>query len=247
MGYSTDFSGSIQITPPLNPQEVAFINQFADTRRMDRKLGPYFIDQDGNYGQNHKADILDYNSPPEGQPGLWCQWEAELDGSCLKWNGAEKFYNSSDWMAYLLEHFICEVPAAKLIDPDTLGWLPGGHTASGVIYALGEEYEDAWRLIVEDGHVFTQAAENLPVLLAEGEDYDEEHEAEYDAAYEARLDFLQSSDCSWHPTEALAGFGSAALETQILFLKRKHAAEHEATVITENTNPALIKKRSSLL
>ena len=38
------------------------------------------------------------NTPPFGQPGLWCQWVPTDDGHALVWNGHEKFYRSSGWM-----------------------------------------------------------------------------------------------------------------------------------------------------
>jgi len=36
MGYTTDFSGSLRIEPPLHPAQVAYINAFANTRRLGR-------------------------------------------------------------------------------------------------------------------------------------------------------------------------------------------------------------------
>ena len=37
MGNTTEFSGQINIEPPLNEQEIEFLNKFANTRRMHRK------------------------------------------------------------------------------------------------------------------------------------------------------------------------------------------------------------------
>ena len=47
MGYTTDFSGHVTVEPPLNDVEVAFLSKFAETRRMDREEGPYFVDGPG--------------------------------------------------------------------------------------------------------------------------------------------------------------------------------------------------------
>ena len=71
MGYTTDFTGSIAISPPLNAEEIAYLHKFNETRRMDRKNGPYFVDGTGDYGQGRDPDIRDYNKAPAGQPGLW--------------------------------------------------------------------------------------------------------------------------------------------------------------------------------
>lgn len=36
MGYDTEFSGSITITPRLSDEQIAYINLFHETRRMKR-------------------------------------------------------------------------------------------------------------------------------------------------------------------------------------------------------------------
>jgi hypothetical protein len=63
MGYTTDFSGKIQIEPPLNKEEIQYLRKFNETRRMHRKNGPYFVDGAGFMGQSQEADVLDYNRP----------------------------------------------------------------------------------------------------------------------------------------------------------------------------------------
>jgi len=60
---------------------------------MLRTNGPYYIGG-GDFGQARENDIIDYNRPPEGQPGLWCQGVASEDGTEIHWNGAKKFYYS---------------------------------------------------------------------------------------------------------------------------------------------------------
>ena len=104
MGYTTDFVGRIDVVPALNAEEIEYINKFADTRRMDRANGPYFVD--GDEQDNGPDVIYDHNSPPEGQPGLWCHWVPNDDGTAIEWDGGEKFNHSAEWMAYLIEHFL---------------------------------------------------------------------------------------------------------------------------------------------
>ena len=106
MGYTTEFNGSFEIDPPLSREEIDFINKFAGTRRMACKQGPYYVDRGGFRGQDMDDDeVTDYNSPPQGQPGLWCNWIALDGGSKIEWDGGEKFYASDDWIKYLIEHF----------------------------------------------------------------------------------------------------------------------------------------------
>jgi len=148
MGYTTEFSGYIEVDPPLNDGEIAYINKFAESRRMNRRNGPYYLGT-GDYGQDHEDDIIDYNSPPAGQPGLWCQWVASEDGTRIEWDYGEKFYNAAEWMQYIIDHFLGHEPQAKAEGFDFLE----GHTLNGTIEAAGEEYGDFWKIVVKDNKV----------------------------------------------------------------------------------------------
>lgn len=164
MGYTTHFDGQIQISPPLSREEVEYLNKFSGTRRMNRQQGPYYVDGSrGILGRKEDPDhgVLDYNSPPAGQPGLWCQWVATDDGTALEWDGGEKFYDSPQWMQYLIDHFIGPRPRAAFQLP-----FLKGHNLNGVIDAQGEESSDRWRLIVRDSKVYEQQA---TVAWIEGE------------------------------------------------------------------------------
>jgi hypothetical protein len=157
MGYTTEFDGSVSISPPLNAHEIAYLRKFAASRRMDRARGPYFVDGSGPFGQGHDDDIRDFNKPPGGQPGLWCRWEPTKDGTAITWSGVEKFYNSEEWMTYLIDLFLKPgaVLASELANP-----VPGRHYSAefrrftfdhelnGVIDAQGEDDDDRWRLVV---------------------------------------------------------------------------------------------------
>jgi len=77
MGYTTDFSGSIAIDPPLNEAERAQLVAFAEDRHESIEF-----------------------------PGIWCQWVPTEDGAELVWDGGEKFYNAAAWMKYLVDTFL---------------------------------------------------------------------------------------------------------------------------------------------
>ena len=79
MGYTTEFDGSVSISPPLNAHKIAYLPKFAASRRMDRARGPYFVDGSGPFGQGHDDDIRDFN---------------------------KKFCNSEAWMSYLIDLFL---------------------------------------------------------------------------------------------------------------------------------------------
>ena len=50
--------------------------------------------------------IIDYNLPPEGQPGLWCQWVPTEDLMGIEWDEGEKFYDYVAWLEYIVKHFL---------------------------------------------------------------------------------------------------------------------------------------------
>lgn len=175
MGYETEFTGSVQVVPPLNTAEIGFLARFAYTRRMDRANGPYFVDGTGYAGQGRDPDIRDFNKPPEGQPGLWCKWEASPDGSRIAWNRNEKFYDAAEWMSYLIEHFLR--PGALASGPRVDGWVypeafgefTFDHVVNGRIDAEGEEPEDVWRIEVLDNVLHLVCREPLDPEKWDGE------------------------------------------------------------------------------
>jgi hypothetical protein len=162
MGYTTDFYGEIKANPPLNASEQKFFNAFSDTRRVIRNYpnqGKYFIsDGTDSFGQNTK-NIIEHNTPPEGQPGLWCKWKANQQGN-IQWDGAEKFYSADEWMLYIIEHFFKKNSYMQTLEPETYqkyGFQE--HIFDGVIYAKGEEPGDIWKLIVKNNEVFISQGE----------------------------------------------------------------------------------------
>lgn len=143
MGYNTTFDGSITVEPPLNMAEVVYLQKFAETRRMDRKRGPYYVGE-------LTDDIIDSNSSGD-MPGLWCQWVPGDDG--LEWDQGEKFYEAEAWMAYLIDHFLKPDAEASKSDDPQFAEFTFDHVCNGEIYAEGEDSDDHWRLCVEDNEV----------------------------------------------------------------------------------------------
>lgn len=151
MGYTTEFSGKIEISPPLNQEEINFINAFSQTRHMTREENEYFIDTNGD------GKVIDYNTPPKGVPGLWCQWVVTEDGKFIEWDGNEKFYNAVKWMEYIIDHFIASCAIAK----EHLPFLQANHTCNGKIFAQGEEIDDRWTLVVRNNVVVYEDATEI--------------------------------------------------------------------------------------
>ena len=164
MGYTKDFTGEFTVTPALDAAQVAYLAAFNKTRRMQRDeqvtvtrpdpvrdavglpVGPqggYFVGAGGGYGQEDgdrkSLGIVDYNQPPTGQPGLWCQWEPSADGGTIAWDGGEKFYDYVEWLEYLVENFL----------------KPWGRVLSGEVTWSGEDEEDRGKIVVRENKVST--------------------------------------------------------------------------------------------
>lgn len=160
MGYTTEFKGAFQLSQPATTEQIAYINEFSNSRRMARnvavlqqlyqgkhglngnygKQGEYFAFPGDNFGQNNDASILDYNTPPNTQPGLWCKWELNDEGTELQWDGGEKFYDYPEWVRYLIDNF----------------FMPWGILLNGEILWQGEDISDRGLLIVENNCVRTE-------------------------------------------------------------------------------------------
>lgn len=158
MGYHTDFYGSFDVTPVLSPVHRAYLLKFSQTRRMarDAKLceampdpvriaaglpvgdqGENFVGATGLAGQDHDLSITNYNTPPNRQPGLWCQWTPNESGDSILWDDGEKFYNYTEWLVYLIDHFL----------------KPWGYTLNGSCAWQGGEDDDRGNIYVKDNRV----------------------------------------------------------------------------------------------
>ena len=158
MGYTTEFRGSFKVTPALEPRQRDYLAAFCSTRRMQRdahatKLrsdpvrravnlpvgveGEYYVGEEGFRGQGQGAGILDYNTPPVTQPGLWCQWAPTEDGTAIEWDGNGKFYHYVEWLEYIIDNFLDR-------------W---GYTVNGEVEWRGEEWSDTGVIVVENNEV----------------------------------------------------------------------------------------------
>lgn len=77
MGYSTSFSGAIQLSRQLKGFEKDAFNSFCSDRHDD------------NVG-----------------PGIWCDLEVSDDGQSIRWNGAEKTYELENWVPFVIARFL---------------------------------------------------------------------------------------------------------------------------------------------
>lgn len=164
MGYDTRFDGQVSLKPKLNKKQVAYLQAFSYTRRVQRDAqvveslddpirlaaelpvgikGGYYVGStdDGMHGQAGDVSVTSGNEPAEGQPSLWCDWTATDNGKAIIHNDGEKFYHYDLWMVYLVEHFL----------------KPWGIVANGTILWQGEDMMDRGQLVVTDNRVGVKA------------------------------------------------------------------------------------------
>lgn len=146
---------------------MEYLEQFSQTRRVQRKTGPYTVKPYTTVSNERgDSDIIDFNTPPPGQPGLWCNWipggsepRPELlgghspPGAVIEWNQGEKFYNAAEWMAYLIDHFLKPGAEASKTGIALFSLFTFDHVVNGQIEAQGEDPDDRWMLIVENNEV----------------------------------------------------------------------------------------------
>ena len=128
--------------------------------------GAYFVGGEGFAGQDRDASVLDYNQPPGqasmphddrpfdvrfaeymlakgkaveegGQPGLWCQWVPNDEGTQIVWDEGEKFYEYVEWIRYLIAHFLA----------------PWGYKLNGEVTWVGEDSDDRGVILITDNEV----------------------------------------------------------------------------------------------
>lgn len=150
MGYTTEFTGSFQLNKPLDKKTAKLINGLNRTRRMKRDLtklgmtqeeanqygidGEFYCPPKSNFcGQDNDASIVDFNEPPETQPGLWCGWRYSKTNNCIKWDGGEKFYHYVSWLKYLIDNI-----------------LGSEYQLNGEVTFQGEDEDDKGTIIVEN-------------------------------------------------------------------------------------------------
>jgi hypothetical protein len=158
MGYTTDFTGKFELNKKLDLETYMFLRKLNDTRRMARKTdkkygveGEFFVDggedDDRFFSNKAKSNIIDYNTPPKTQPGLWCQWTPTEDAKHIEWDEGEKFYAYIEWLEYIIE---------KVLKPK-------GYKLNGEVEYQGEDPSDFGKIVVKDNVVKNRTGKKVYV------------------------------------------------------------------------------------
>ena len=106
----------------------------------DFYCGTGYSGQDGgSFNSSKDNSVVDYNSEPSTQCGLWCQWNPSDDGTEIVWDGSEKFYHYIEWLEYLIATFL----------------KPWGYKVNGIVEWQGEDRGDTGVIEVVDNVVTT--------------------------------------------------------------------------------------------
>jgi hypothetical protein len=155
MGYTTDFVGHIDVHPPLNDAEVAYLSGFHRTRRYDRPEGPYYVPPNPFAQERRVGDIERYNRPAPGQPELWCRWVPCWDGCCLALDGEERIYAPERWLEYLARHFLAPGAEASHSGLSEFEDFSFDHVLEGLVVGSRRDTRELFAMRVED-NVVTQ-------------------------------------------------------------------------------------------
>lgn len=172
MGTTTLFAGEFKLNKPLTPELKDYLEQFNMTRHVkfdvttikknfkDWKTNRSFnknLGCEGEYflytfaepdnGRKYQEAVINYNTPPTGVPGLWCQWVPDEDGTAIVWDRNEKFHNYEEWLCYIIKHFL----------------EPEGYILNGTMVFVGEDEDDRGYLTVENNHVRKEYDPNCEV------------------------------------------------------------------------------------
>jgi hypothetical protein len=115
MGYTTDFIGHLDIHPPLNDAEQAYLKAYAASPRTGTEQSPYAVPGNPAAEEFEPRElpiatkprrVRPRYSPADRPPGPWCGWVPGWCGDCLTFDGKEKFYEPVEWLRYLIDHFL---------------------------------------------------------------------------------------------------------------------------------------------
>lgn len=135
MGYTTEFTGSITVKPPLTDAQAAWVNAFASMRRFRRNeaataklddpirkaagigdVGTHGCMYTGSAGNDPADPDENMDEPAADQPSLWMNLKYE-EGQ-LVWDGSEKTYALDEWIEWLgnvlYKHFGCSLLESRI-------------------------------------------------------------------------------------------------------------------------------------
>ncbi|CAG7653192.1 hypothetical protein PAESOLCIP111_06720 [Paenibacillus solanacearum] len=166
MGHNTIFEGQFLLNKPLDEETYKLLFNLSDTRRLSRNIeviskqenisvsealtkygeeGEFYFSNEPNHvlvggilKRVKDETVLERNRPPKSQPSLWCCWAPIENRTAIAWNGQDKFYNSLEWIEYIIERIL----------------KPRSYVLNGEIECFGEGLNDNWRINIKNNKVY---------------------------------------------------------------------------------------------
>jgi hypothetical protein len=140
MSYYNEFWGQFELDKELSDEMFDFLKSFNKTRRVVRNVSSEFGVEGEFFVEENPDTVIDYNTPPSTQPGLWCQWTPTEDGKGIEWDGGDDFYCHAEWIVYLVNKILA----------------PNGYVLNGTVHRVGEEEGDKEKIIVKNNKIYVK-------------------------------------------------------------------------------------------
>jgi len=182
MGYTTDFEGSLSLTPNLNEKQTKYMNLISSTRRMKRNVnklmeiykgkhgnpfpknktpeaiyghdGEFFARDDGECGQSQDASIVDFNCAPGHKGFAQGAVDKGQPGLWCQWDVSEDG-DILEWSGG--EKFYNYIEWLRYIIKNF--FIPWGIVGEGEILWFGEDRSDMGKITVKNNEVFVFTGE----------------------------------------------------------------------------------------
>lgn len=157
MSYTYDLFGKLSVSPPLNADQVAYIQEFSESYR--HKFAPKWqswpnplrdavglpVGIDGEYISSAMGTGVEFlencmevdTNTPNNQPSFQCCWTTNAKGTALQWNKLRRTFEPVQWLEYMMEHF----------------FKPWGVTLNGKVECHGEDFDDRTLIVVNNNTV----------------------------------------------------------------------------------------------
>ncbi len=158
MGYTTEFFERFDLDKPLSKDHAAYLFRFNEIRHLAienvedkddplRQAVGLPLGTEGEYFMGRECDDENGNHPPSTQPGYNCLWRPTHDGEGIEWDGYEKFYDFTEWLEYIIDHFLKVWGYALNGEVD---WRGESHDDVGSIYVKNNVVEIlSWQIVKE--------------------------------------------------------------------------------------------------
>jgi len=140
VGDPSDYIGHIDVVPPLNADEMGYLQAFRESRRFDRVTGPYDVPAvDDDVPSSRWARAAD------GQPSLWCAWLPCADGCCLTVDSHDAS-EPADWLRYLVRHFLRPGAVAHRIGGPRFAGFTFDHRLDGLVVGCRRDDQELFAI-----------------------------------------------------------------------------------------------------